>query len=117
MSKWESICRAAFHHSESVRANAVFGIALVREVSRLEDVLFGYGRALAILSEDVSPAVRKGLTEVEARVLELMLRRERRTAIYADACGIADRLPEEQRRLVKQIKDRLQKRIERQRGP
>jgi hypothetical protein len=25
MSKSESICRAAFHHSEAVRANAVFG--------------------------------------------------------------------------------------------
>jgi DNA-directed RNA polymerase specialized sigma24 family protein len=72
---------------------------------------------LAILAQDVSPAIREGLTEVEARVLELMLRRERRTAIYADACDIADRPPEEQRRLVKQIKDRLQKRIERQGGP
>jgi hypothetical protein len=50
-------------------------------------------------------------------VLELMLRRERRTAMYAAACGVADRPPKEQRRLVKQIKDRLLKRIERQGAP
>jgi hypothetical protein len=70
---------------------------------------------LAILAREVPVSVREGLTEVEARVLELMLRGERRTAIYADTCGIADRPPEEQRHLVKQIKDRLHKRIERQR--
>jgi DNA-directed RNA polymerase specialized sigma24 family protein len=69
---------------------------------------------LAILANDVAASVREGLTDVEARVLELMLRGERHTAIYADACEITDRPPEEQRRLVKQIKDRLQKRIERQ---
>ncbi len=72
---------------------------------------------LASLAEGVPDAVRAGLTEVESRVLELMLRRERRTAIYADACGIADRPLKEQRRLVKQIKDRLQKRLERGGGP
>jgi DNA-directed RNA polymerase specialized sigma24 family protein len=72
---------------------------------------------LAILAEHVPDSVRAGLTDVEARVLELMLRRERRTAIYADACGVADRPAKEQRRLVKRIKDRLQKRIERQGGP
>jgi hypothetical protein len=27
MSKSESICRVAFHHSEAIRANAVFGTA------------------------------------------------------------------------------------------
>jgi hypothetical protein len=72
---------------------------------------------LASLPEAVPDSVRAGLTDVEARVLELMLCRERRTAIYADACDIADQSPEEQRRLVKQIKDRLQKRIERQGRP
>ncbi len=69
---------------------------------------------LAILAKEVPASVREGLTEVEARVLELMLRGERRTGIYADACEIANRPPEEQRCLVKQIKDRLQKRIDRQ---
>lgn len=72
---------------------------------------------LAILAEDVPDSVREGLTDVEARVLELMLRRERRTDIYADACGVADRPAEERRRFVKRMKDRLQKRIERQGGP
>ena len=72
---------------------------------------------LASLAESVPDAIREGLTAVEAQVLALMLRRERRTAMYAEACGVADRPPEEQRRLVKQIKDRLLKRIERQGGP
>jgi hypothetical protein len=71
---------------------------------------------LASLAEDVPATIRESLTEVEARVLELMLRRERRTVVYAEACGIADRPIHEQRRLVKRIKDRLLKRIERQRG-
>jgi hypothetical protein len=71
---------------------------------------------LACLPEDVPASVRKGLTEVEARVLELMLRRERRTVVFAEACGVADRPIAEQRRIVKRIKDRLQKRIERQSG-
>lgn len=72
---------------------------------------------LANLREEIPASVRAGLTEVEARVLELMLRGERRTALYAEACGIADRPVEEQRRLVKRIKDRLQQRIKRQEGP
>jgi hypothetical protein len=69
---------------------------------------------LAILSRRVPDSVREGLTEVEARVLELMLRGVRRTVAYADAAGVADRPPKEQRHVVKQIKDRLKKRIERQ---
>ena len=67
----------------------------------------------ADLREAVPETVRAGLTAVEARVLELMLQRERRTAIYAEVCGVADRPIPEQRRLVKRIKDRLQKRLER----
>ncbi len=72
---------------------------------------------LAELAQRVPGSVRDGLTAVEARVLELLLRRERRTAVYAEACGFTDRPVEEQRHLVKQIKDRLTKRIERQGGP
>jgi DNA-directed RNA polymerase specialized sigma24 family protein len=72
---------------------------------------------LVRLSESVSEDVRAGLSEEEARALELLLRQERRTRVYAEACGFADRPPEEQRRLVKQIKDRLKKRLERQGEP
>ena len=38
---------------------------------------------------------------------------ERKTAAYALALGIADRPAAEQRREVKRVKDRLQKRLER----
>jgi hypothetical protein len=37
----------------------------------------------------VPASVREGLTEVELRVLDLMLTKERRTAAYADILGIA----------------------------
>jgi DNA-directed RNA polymerase specialized sigma24 family protein len=68
------------------------------------------------LPDTVPTAVRATLTDVEARALELMLRGERRTSAFADACGFADRPPAEQSRLAKQIKDRLKKRIEREGG-
>lgn len=68
---------------------------------------------LASLARSVPDSVRDGLTEVEVRVLELMLRKERRTSCYVEACDIADRPLEEQKRVIKQIKDRLKKRIER----
>jgi RNA polymerase sigma-70 factor (ECF subfamily) len=60
--------------------------------------------------------VLTGLTEEEARVWELMEDGERRHACYAEACGITDRPLEEQRRHVKQVKDRLKKRSQRQGG-
>ncbi len=69
---------------------------------------------LAMLPEGVPESVREGLTEIEARVLQLMLRGEKNTAVYAAACEIEDLPPEEQRRFVYRIKNRLKKRIERQ---
>ncbi len=60
--------------------------------------------------------VRDGLTEVDRRCLELMESGERKTARFAEILGITDRPIEEQKLLVKRIKDRLKKRIER-RGP
>ena len=60
--------------------------------------------------------VRERLTPAEAQVLELMLRGERRTEVYAAALGLADRPLPEQRREVKRVKDRLKKRLERAGG-
>jgi RNA polymerase sigma-70 factor, ECF subfamily len=68
---------------------------------------------LAVLGEAVPRSVRDGLTAPEARVLELMMRGERKTDAYAAAYGVADHPLDERRRLVKQVKDRLKKRLER----
>jgi hypothetical protein len=68
---------------------------------------------LAELAHAIPPSVREGLTEPEARVLELMLRGERKMDVFAEAYGVADRPREERRRVVKQVKDRLKKRLER----
>jgi hypothetical protein len=65
------------------------------------------------LEAEVPESVRQGLTQQEAQVLDLMLRGEFRTAAFAEVLGILDRPPKEQRRLVKQVKDRLKARIKR----
>lgn len=70
---------------------------------------------LSGLGDAIPCSVRAGLTAAEARVLELMLQGERKTSAYAEACGIGSRPPEEQRRIVKQVKDRLSKRLSRAR--
>jgi hypothetical protein len=67
-------------------------------------------RALRAL---VPPAVLEGLVEAEIRVLELMLQRERRTRVYAEAYGVLHLATHEQRRVIKQVKDKLKKRMER----
>lgn len=61
----------------------------------------------------VAPAVRAGLTEPELRVLELMLEGERTTAAFAEAYGIGNLPVDEKRRVIKRIKDKLQKRLDR----
>ena len=111
--------REATHRSknerlEVVELSAESGKYLGRENDPALGLMIVEERAR--LSAAVPDAVRQGLTDIEARVLQLMQAGERRTAAYANVCGIADRPAAEQRRLVKQIKDRLQKRIERQRG-
>jgi hypothetical protein len=68
---------------------------------------------LAGLANAVPPSVREGLTGPEGRVLELMLWGERKSDVYAEAYGVADRLLEERRRVIKQIKNKLKKRLER----
>ncbi len=64
-------------------------------------------------SRAIPDRVLQGLNDAERRVLELMLRRERRTAAFAAALGITDLPVEEQRREVKRVKDRLGKRVQR----
>jgi sigma-70-like protein len=61
----------------------------------------------------VPAVVLDGLTEQERTVLELMRRGERRTAAYARALCIVDLPFTEQQRRAKQVKDRLQKRLQR----
>jgi DNA-directed RNA polymerase specialized sigma24 family protein len=68
------------------------------------------------LSASIPPAVREGLTEGEVRVLELMLRKERRTRQYAEVCGVAHLPAGEQRKVIKRVKDKLKKRLERAGG-
>jgi RNA polymerase sigma factor (sigma-70 family) len=59
----------------------------------------------------VDPSVRDGLTEAENRVLDLILRGEKRTSVFAEALGITDLPPKDQRREVKRVKDKLKKRL------
>jgi len=63
--------------------------------------------------EQVLPSVIAVLTAEERVVLELMAQGERRTQVFAEALGIDGLSPADQRRRVKQLKDRLKKRLER----
>lgn len=58
--------------------------------------------------------LRERLSGEERRVLDLMLAGERRTAAFAEAAGLCHLAPEEQRREVKRVKDRIKKRLERE---
>ena len=75
-------------------------------VEKLEDV------DLATIRANLQVA----LTEEENRVLELMTQGERRTEAYAAVLGITHRPVSEQRRVVKRVKDRIKKRLERAGG-
>jgi RNA polymerase sigma-70 factor (ECF subfamily) len=71
--------------------------------------------ASARAAEQVVAPVRAGLSEAESRALDLLLQGERKAAAFAAALGISD-LPEaSQRAEVKRVKDKLKKRIERER--
>lgn len=65
------------------------------------------------LGQVVSAQIRQGLTEPELRVLDLMLQGERRTIRFAEAYGIAHLEPADQKRQIKRVKDKLQKRLDR----
>jgi RNA polymerase sigma-70 factor (ECF subfamily) len=64
----------------------------------------------------VAPAVCAGLEARELRVLDLLLQGERRTAVLARAFGIDDRPTAEQRKVIKQVKDKLRARRRRAEG-
>src|SRR5262249_45315364 len=64
----------------------------------------------------ITLAVLQSLTEAEARVLPLLLRKERKIAAYAEALGITHLPPADQRKEVKRVKDRLAKRLKRAEG-
>jgi DNA-directed RNA polymerase specialized sigma24 family protein len=69
-----------------------------------------------IPSSAVTAQILDGLTEGEVRVLHLLLDRERRTAVFAEALGIAQLPAVEQQRIVKLCKDKLKKRLQRAGG-
>jgi len=58
-------------------------------------------------------AVIAAFTPAERRALDLQRGGERRTAVFADALGIADRPAAEQEAEVKRVKDRILKRLRR----
>jgi hypothetical protein len=60
-------------------------------------------------------AVLASATEVERRVLALILQGEYRTPVFAAAMDLADRTPAEQEKVVKRMKDRLKARLKRER--
>ena len=62
---------------------------------------------------EILTAVRQGLSAGELQVLDLMLQGERKTAVFAEALGIADLPPSEQEALVQRVKNKLNKRLER----
>jgi RNA polymerase sigma-70 factor (ECF subfamily) len=67
-------------------------------------------------SKQVVARARDGLTEGESRAMDLLLQRDRKTAIFAEALGI-QHLPVNLRRAeVKRVKDKLKKRIQRERS-
>jgi hypothetical protein len=64
-------------------------------------------------ADSVPASVREGLTDPELRVLDLLLRKERRRDVYAEALGKLHLPPEERSKEVKRVKDRLAKRLKR----
>jgi hypothetical protein len=58
-------------------------------------------------------SVQASLDPADQRVLELMVRGERATAVYATELGISGLPAQEQERQVKRAKDRIKKRLER----
>jgi hypothetical protein len=59
------------------------------------------------VSAAIPDAVRRKLPEADLRALELILRKERRTAVYAELYGLQHLPAKEQFRAVKRNKDRL----------
>lgn len=58
-------------------------------------------------------SITDDLTPAEREVLELHLRKERKTTVFARVMGIADLSPAEQKAQVKRLRDKLDKRLRR----
>lgn len=65
--------------------------------------------------ESVPASVWLGLNDVERRAMQLLLQNERKTAVFATACGLTHLPVDEQKKAVKRLKDRLKKRLDRAR--
>lgn len=65
-------------------------------------------------NERAYEVVLASCNEIERRVLELMRRGEKRTSVYAKVMGLGDQPKAEQRREVKKMRDRLEKRLDRE---
>lgn len=75
----------------------------------------------ALISREFQAGVISRLRQVftdptDLRVLELMIEGERETEAFAEALEVTDRPLEEQRKLVKQAKDRINKTLDRKFG-
>lgn len=69
------------------------------------------------LRSRLRPEIVARFTPDEEKVFQLMRSGERRAGAYAAALALDELPPEEQRRRIKQVKDRLKKRLRRGGGP
>ncbi|HEX8072045.1 MAG TPA: sigma factor [Pyrinomonadaceae bacterium] len=112
-----------------VRARSYLLNSLRREkgsenkVVELDDLraVYDVGAEAALISREFQAGVverlRRVFTEPEdLRVVALLVENERKTEAFAEALGITGRPPEEQRKLVKQAKDRINKILDRKFG-
>jgi RNA polymerase sigma-70 factor, ECF subfamily len=63
--------------------------------------------------DGVPDSLNQGLSETDRRALEMILRKERRTSVYAELYGLQHLSAQEQVRQVKRHKDRLKKLLQR----
>ncbi|HYG82141.1 MAG TPA: hypothetical protein VD861_17205, partial [Pyrinomonadaceae bacterium] len=95
------------------------------KVVELDDVRAVYNAGddaeTALISREFQAGVIGRLRRVftnpmDLRVLALMIEGERETEAFAETLGVTERPPEEQRKLVKQVKDRINKTLDRKFG-
>ncbi len=98
----------------SVEQSMDRGIQLCEDDDPLEQLITR--EEADIIKESQLPELRDGLSPQEIECLELLLDEERSTRPYARALKIEHLPDEEQRRRVKQVKDKLQNRIKRGRS-
>jgi hypothetical protein len=82
---------------------------IAKEEATTKMLEFKQRRALTITSNST--------TDIEAKFLALMLEGEKKTTVYAELLGITDLSFAEQKRLVKQFKDKLRLRARRNQTP